>query len=444
MILFGAGSPALAQEAANVGLQRQVDDAFRQVLAAPASVDIGLRYARLQVENGDFEGGIAALERLLLAPNAPATLRLELGVLYYRLGSYGVAETYFRAAAADPALDPASKKQAETLLADVLKRGQPSQWSGFVMFGLRGQTNPMARTDERFLLAGGQLVPRTSDQKIKSDGDFQFISRIDHKLDLETQNNAALVSSLTAVASHYSTVDSYQLRRNPTKPRDLALVEATSGINFQPDPTGTPTLTVRPHVIVGGILLDGHTYSGNIGLGLDAGYRINERTLLEATYELRRYSYESRIDVVEARQQGGAEHTLRLRASRELAPGQFLIGEVVGRDHQADRDYFAYRSGEVRLTYGISYKNPLGWDERSWTTSLAGGFLVRDYRGADPLVAATRGRTDREIRTTLSNTVPISDAWSMVLQFEYANADSQLPNYRYDNLSASASVIWRF
>ena len=48
-LLCGSTS-ALAQEPAGLpALDRQVDEAFRQVLKAPASLDAGLKYARLLV-----------------------------------------------------------------------------------------------------------------------------------------------------------------------------------------------------------------------------------------------------------------------------------------------------------------------------------------------------------------------------------------------------------
>lgn len=442
--LVAYSSGARAQDAATLAAQRQVDDAFRQVLTAPANMDYGIRYARAKVDAGDFEGAIAAMERLLLLPNPAPTIRVELAFLYYRLGSYAAAESYARMALADPKLDPAVRQQTETLLADVAKRGQRSQLSGFVSFGLRGQTNPLARTDEAQLRALGLAVPRTGDQKIKSDVSAELVGRIDHAYDLETQNRATVVSALTTVLQHYSSVDSYRLQRTPTKPRDLALLDANSGIRFQPAPSGAPDLTIRPNVIAGTVLLNGHAYSSNYGFGLDTSYRLNEQTLLEALYEFRHYEYATRIDVFESQQQEGNENTLRLRATRELAAGQFLIGELIGRDHDAKRAYFAYKSGEARATYAINYRNPFGYDDLLWTTSLAAGVLGRDYRGPDPLIDPRRDRSDTEYRVALTHTVPLAANWSVVLQTEYVKNDSTLPNYRYDNLAVSAAALWRF
>jgi hypothetical protein len=436
--------PSVAQTTAPDTLQVQIDDAFRQVLSAPGDTEVGLRYARLLVQAGNFEGGIASMERLLLAPNPPASLRLELAVLYYRLESYAVSETYLRGALADPALPDNLRQQAGQLLRDVVKRNQTNQLSGFLMLGLRGQTNPTARTDEDFIRSGGSLVARPDSQRRKGDTDTQLIGRIEHLYDLETQNSAQIASTLLGVVSHYSSVSSYSLSANPTKPRDLFLLEGTTGVRFRPDAAGTPGWSVRPHVILGNILLDGHQYAYSVGAGIDSNYRASERLIFDGAYELRNYSYSSRIDVREAEQQGGLEHTLRLRGSYELAPGQVLVGELIGRDHGADRGYFAYQSGEARLSYVVNYANPFGAGSQGWTTTLSSGILQRVYDRADPAVDPRQSREDTDWRSSVSTLIPLGDAFSLLLQAEYAKSSSNLPNYRYNNTSGLASLLWRF
>lgn len=75
-------------------LDRQIDEAFQRVLKAPADASAGNSYATLLVKAGNYEGAIAALERQLLDPQAPPTARMELAVLYYRLGSYAMSESF--------------------------------------------------------------------------------------------------------------------------------------------------------------------------------------------------------------------------------------------------------------------------------------------------------------------------------------------------------------
>ena len=87
-------APASAQPTATLqGLERQYEAAFQEIFKDPGNLDKTFRYAELAVELGNFEAAISALERMLLInPNLPR-VRLELGVLYFRLGSYQLART---------------------------------------------------------------------------------------------------------------------------------------------------------------------------------------------------------------------------------------------------------------------------------------------------------------------------------------------------------------
>jgi uncharacterized protein HemY len=78
------------------------DAALRQTLQTPSDPKALARFATIAVEIGDLEGAISALERLLLINGDLPDVRLELGVLYFRLGSFETARTYLRSAIASP------------------------------------------------------------------------------------------------------------------------------------------------------------------------------------------------------------------------------------------------------------------------------------------------------------------------------------------------------
>lgn len=103
-------------------LRRQYDAAFQEMLRQPANLDSLFKFATLAEQVGDNEGAISALERmLLLDPNLPR-VQLELGLLYYRLRSYDMAQTYLDLALKSPELPPDIRKQAERVLARAQKQ----------------------------------------------------------------------------------------------------------------------------------------------------------------------------------------------------------------------------------------------------------------------------------------------------------------------------------
>lgn len=435
---------AAAQQAPGTDIQRQVDDAFRQVLSSPGDVGTGYRYARLLIDSGNFEGGIAALERLLLDPNASPTIRLELAVLYYRLGSYATAESYARAAMADSRLDEKLRGDARRLADDASRRTQVHQLTGSVTAGLRGQTNPTAAPESDLIRSLGLSVPRPDNVKAKSDFDAQLSGRAEHVWDFGRQDRLALVSTLSGFANHYFDGARYGTRPGKTDGLDLAILEGTSGLRFQPF-SQVAGFTVRPYLLAADVLLTGRQYFASWGGGVDLSYRFDEGAgLLEGSLEVRQNEYTSRADVSDADAQSGPDSVLRLRALRELAPGRVLVGELALRDHSTDRDYFDYQSADARVSFIFNYANPLGFDGRLWTTTPYTGVVFRGYGGPDPTVAPGTTREDTEWRVGFWNQIPVSDTWSVLIQAEYARIDSNLSNYEYENGSAMVGMTWRF
>lgn len=444
VVALTAGTAAFAQTPAVTDLDRQVNEAFQQVIRNPGNADAGLNYARLLVQDGNYEGGIAAMERLLLDPAAHPAVRLELAVLYYRLGSYAVAESLLVQALENPALTGTYRTQAEALLRDTRERNQISQLDGSVMIGLRLQSNPSARSDRDTVLAGGLPVAVPGPLKPHSDTDVQATLRLDHRYDLGTQNEAAIVSSLVAQVVKYSSSSGSQLSLNQTDPYNYALAELTSGIRFKPSAIGAPGLTLRPHLILGGIQTQGHKLLDIFGAGLDVGYVIDERTRIDAGYEYRQFDYATRIDVPNASLLGGPDNLFRVRLSRELSPGTALSGELRGRFHRTDRDFYDYDAYEARVTYAFSYANPFASDGGFWTTSIWGGALQRHYQAADPAVDPSKRRRDTEWRLGVGNTFALTTAWSVLVQLERIETDANLSNYRNKNSSLFGAVNYRF
>lgn len=436
-------APASAQNT-STGLQREVDEAFREVIANAGSMDARVKYATLLVQAGNFEGGIAALEGLLLSPEAPASIRFELAVLYYRLGSYALSETYLREALADSRLDGTLKKQSESLLRDVERRNRPQQLSGSLMIGLRGQSNPTAASKKDPIYSFGAPVPRNRSFGPESDMDAQIWGKLDHVADLEKQNEAAIVTSLVGFANHFNSVDSYRIQAAYSKPFDLAILAGSTGLRFKPSPSSLPGLTLRPHLLFGSALANGHSFFSTGGAGLDGNYRTTETTLWGASLEQQHFTFSSRDDIVNAAQQSGNRQTLRLRNSVETGANRFLTTELSYIDHDGRQPYASFRGPEARISYVFSYAPPVLAGGEPWTTTLSGSALRREYRGADPAVDPLIARRDTEWRASLTNAIPLSRDTALHIHIEHTKSPANLPNYSYSNTAGTLGVIWKY
>lgn len=102
-------------------LKHAYDAAFQQMLMQPANLDVLFKFATLATQTGDFEGAVSALERMLLADPDLPRVRMELGALYYRLGSYEMARSYLDTVLQSPGVPPDVRGRAEQLRAKMEK-----------------------------------------------------------------------------------------------------------------------------------------------------------------------------------------------------------------------------------------------------------------------------------------------------------------------------------
>jgi Flp pilus assembly protein TadD len=92
------------------------DAAFQDSLSKPADPDTLVKFAAAAVKVGDLEGAISALERLLLIDGDNPDIQLELGVLYFRLGSLEAARMYLTAVRDSQRASPETKARAVSFL----------------------------------------------------------------------------------------------------------------------------------------------------------------------------------------------------------------------------------------------------------------------------------------------------------------------------------------
>jgi hypothetical protein len=433
-----------AQQISSAPTPQEVERAFQEVIGKAGSAEAHSKYAGLLVRSGNFESGIAALESLLVAPDAPASIRVELGVLYFRLGSYAIAESYLRAAIDDPRLDPQQKRQAEFILREVVIRNQRSQLSGSLKLGQRSQSNPTSASDNASVYYQGVPVARSNDARPKQDTDLQAWATLNHVLDLDQQNEASVVTSLAAFANHFNSVTSYSSEQDSAKPSDIALIAGSTGLRFKPLRLTVPAFTVRPHIVFGSATANGSSYFNAGGWGVDGEYRTSETLLWGGNYENSRLAFSSRSDNANFAVLGGSRQTVRLFATKETTTNQFLTAELGYVDYDGNAPYTAYKGLQAKVAYALIYSAPTSATGLPWTTTLEVNVQQRDYRGADATIDPRTVRKDTEWRWTLVQVMPVTRDFSVQLQLDYVKTPSNIPNYTNTNTAGTLGVMWKY
>lgn len=100
-------------------MRKAYDAAFQETLRKPSDPATLVAFAEIAIKTGDLEGAISALDRLLLIDADQPEVKLELGVLYFRLGSFEAARGYLDEARSSKRASPALRERAASYLKEI-------------------------------------------------------------------------------------------------------------------------------------------------------------------------------------------------------------------------------------------------------------------------------------------------------------------------------------
>ena len=139
--VFAGDTTVAVQRLGPPAVEARREALLQQMIASPSDLDLAFEYAQLSSQVGDYEGAISALERVLIyAPNTPR-IQLELGILYYRLGAYEVARSYFEQALANPSVPPSVAAQIRLYLQQLALAADPPPFSATWFSAIRWESN---------------------------------------------------------------------------------------------------------------------------------------------------------------------------------------------------------------------------------------------------------------------------------------------------------------
>jgi tetratricopeptide (TPR) repeat protein len=423
-----------AQDSAT--LKRGLNELFDQILRDPSNVDLTLRYARVATQLGDYEAAVTALERLLFLNPSLARVKLELGVLYYRLGSHGLARSYLEEAKDSGQLAPETVELVDGYLADIAKLERAQLVTGEVFAGMLHESNANLGPGSAAvpLPAGvGTLAPefvKKSDESLFTSGSLLY------SYDLQDQDRTSLDATGQIFASRHFRVHSF----------DLLYLESTFGPRSTLATSGVTGFVVHPYLIADYVLLGGSSLFHALGTGIEARKTLVPDLTAIGVFEFRDKRYHPSGGRLTAADFSGDEHEVSLQLAYALtadqrvsATGEFL-DESTRSAAQSNRRYAA------SVAYQIAYAPPGGLNAAagSWRTVISGSRIIYDYQQADPTLDPDRKRFDRQWRFAVLQVVPLSETIALSLQFQRDIVASTLPIFAYTNTSVVFGAQLRF
>ena len=435
---WACSAPASAQTPGSASsLEQQFDNAFQQMLRNPSDLDNTFRYAELAIQVGDYEAAISALERMLLFnPDLPR-VRLELGVLYFRLGSYAISRTYLQRAVEGDDVPDDVRARVATYLEEIDKRTSRHRFSGSIYGGVRYQSNANAGPSRNAItLLDNDSVQLGSEFTKKTDWNLFASASLRYTYDPQLQTGEVMQVDLLV----------YDAEQFDQSQLDLIYTDLKIGPRAQLWPEMIDGLSFRPYVVGQHVRLDRKTYYNAVGGGISLSKQFTPTLNGEASFQHLFKNYDPSASRPTSNQQDGAETEVRLNGNLAVTSNGIFGFGVALIDEEAQVKLFSNRELELSASYTMSYSLPIeNLTSDRWTSSLSVARTWTSYDANDPAISPSgEKRSDDEWRVSLLTSVPLTETWALIGTLQHTTVDSNFKNFTYQNSSASLGLSWRF
>jgi len=432
--LAGASPLAHAQVPGSndiAALTAQKNALFQQMLREPANLSVTFAYAEISVRLGDNEAAASALERLLLFnPNLPR-VDLELGVIYYRMGSFEAARSYLQKASS---LNPPPDVQArvDQYLAKIAAIDAPQRLTGYLMFGAQYQSDMTVSSGSTLIQSAVANQLLSTQFSRQAGGNLFATAGALYSYDLGTQNRDVLEIGAAGIVNHYFHNSAF----------DLDFGEMTAGPRFRFPNLGIPFVkwaSLKPYLIVDEVGLGEQQYFYTIGGGAEGTAVLWGDLSARIAYEFRDKSFTAAADRPASVGLTGDDNLVILAVKKPVTANSVLTGEFDFLDQSTRFNYFRNKTYAISAAYRVSYDDPTGITKLPLETEFFGSRSWSLYEAPDPC-CSTNGSTtspsgsnrfDRHWRFGITQYFPIAQNISLVLQLERDVVLSNLPIYGY-------------
>jgi tetratricopeptide (TPR) repeat protein len=407
---------------------------LQQMIANPGDLDLALQYSELSAQAGDYEGAISTLERMLIyAPNTPR-LQLELGILYYKIGSYDMARSYFATVLANPNVPPSIASQVRVYIQQVAVEADPPPFSGTWYTGIRWESDANSAPASQSITLNGIDFTLDDTAVAASDWSVLNVGTLHYSYDLKNQGDRIEFDALAYNASYFDLTDI-----------DLTFIETTLGPSFNMKRWGMDKSRLFLYGIGDEVLLGNAQYFDAGGAGARILSFAAERSILDVRVETRFRNFNNTEIRPTSSLREGEQTRLGGSYSYLLAPGLVLIVEGYDQRENADADFYA--NWEIGGSAGIAwtFANPIRAEARfPWTLQAGAGGLNRTYDDPDPTINPHAREVDNTFWSRVALVLPVAETWAMIPQVEIRDQQSNYETAEFDDFAATLGLQKRF
>ena len=205
--------PTISDPEKLAAAQQQKEEVFQQLFKDPTNLSLLFKYANLSILVGDLEGAIGVFEQMLIYDSELPRIRLELGVLYFRLGAYALASNYLKSVK-EHNPPPEVEARVDQFLEAIVTAEEPFQWQQNLSIGFKRTTNGNSGINADFIEIGDFLLEVDQDSKRQSDRSslFNYSLSIDQDLNHPRGDNIQYFFSYGA--DRFDTFTQFDIQSN--------------------------------------------------------------------------------------------------------------------------------------------------------------------------------------------------------------------------------------
>lgn len=381
-------------------------------------------FAEAAARAGDLTAAIASFERLLRMDQGRNNVRLELALLYARVGRWDAATAYAREALQDPNIPDFARARAIALLAEANAAQTRFAAAGALYAGALSQSNPNAAPESALVFDAfrGRTVELTADQLTTRRRDYvAAVVQLSGEASLRPSGAGGLEVAADGVVGIS--------RYGRTEGLDADTAQVRVGPRFAPASGAHATFAFASG---SALALDGDRYFTAAGLGVVHDRRIATAAVLSATAQWERRDFAASALRPRAGLQSGDYYGAALRLRREPPEG-FAVGGQVALDRgEAEAGWHSFDRGDAVLS---SWRRLGGL-----RVEVGAGYRNTRYQQPDPLVSPVITRVEDRYAVFAAVSARVTAKLRATARAEQVFNRSTLANYRFDDTSVSIGV----
>lgn len=425
-ILFGAivlfPLFSFAQDISN-SEEGELSKLFEEISRNPDNLNSNFRYAKLAEKLGKYYESIAAYERMLIQNPNLHRVKLDLALLYMKVGNTAGAKTLFEEVRTE---NPPKQvvENIDKMLAQLEKGEKRHRFGANLTLGYTSDSNPSASPNSGSVDIFGVGIP-VDDATAGQADDQRFVyASLSHNYTLPYGKN----NTWNSEASFYRSVQDNASSLNTT------VYAAKTGPSLSNE---NGRVRYGAHLNCSRVNLAEYEYLNSYGYDVFVDYILSQKAKIRMSHAHETRKFENSPEVSTYEDRNGRANEQKISLTSLVTPKDIINTTFSMRREHAGVDYYTNRSRSAGLTYTKLLDKGV---------YLTGGVLYKTtkYKDVDAFVNPFIVRQDSERSFSLGVGKNLTSNLTCGLVYQDRRIESNIQNYEYTNERITASMSWRY